>query len=127
MKNIALALLLMLFGLSTQLKAQQTKIKKNIAYVDGTECLKVKSEATNVTYSNLEGDEIIILKYLEYRGDRYTEIIFLNEEISFTCTSYGFTKKLLFKKLVEHGVISNCEVDEEKARNFALKYHENIW
>ncbi len=127
MKKVLAVLFIATTFLMPELSAQETKVKKGIGYVDGRECLKVIGEATNVTYSSLAGDELIILKYLEYRGDRYTEIIFLNEEFSFTCTSYGFTKKLLFKKLVEHGVIADCKLDAEKARNFALKYHENIW
>ncbi len=91
MKKLLPAIIIATTFLMPNLSAQVAKVKKGIGYVDGRECLKVRGEATNVTYSTLEGDELVILKYLEYRGDRYTEIIFLNEEISFTCSSYGIS------------------------------------
>ncbi len=106
--------------------AQKVKFKKQIMYVDGVECLRFKGNPTVFTYSNLEGEEVIFLKFLRHKGALYNEIVFVKEGISFTTQSYIYTKKLLAEKLLEHQVLQDCQLNREKVKLFAVKFDEPI-
>jgi hypothetical protein len=126
MRNLFLTLIITLSALSS-LHAQKVRIKGSSVFIDTTECLKLLAEPTHITYYNLSGEALFILKFAKHYGKPYTEVIFLNEGISFTSVSYTFTKKLLVKKMTEHGVINDCKLDAKKAEVFALTFQEPLW
>lgn len=108
--------------------AQDIKIKKDIVYVDDKECLTIGGDANNVSFYDLDDNEIIFLKYIHNSkyGSIYTKITFLDSKLSFTSKSYIFTKKLLIKKLIEDKTLENCQLTHEKVERFVLKYNENV-
>ena len=125
MKKIIVVLLLLIANIGF---SQDIKIKKDIVYVDGKECLKIGGDANNVSFYDLEGNEIIFLKYIHNSkyGSLYNKITFLKQKKSFTSQSYIFTKNLLMKKLIGDKTLINCLLDEDKIENFITKYDENI-
>lgn len=115
--------------IGTLVFSQKVSIKKDIIYVDEKECLKItSSDANNVSISDLDGNEIIFLKFIHHSryGAVYNKVTFLEQNLSFTSQSYIFTKKLLISKLVESKVLNNCKLDPDKVKTFVLKYDENI-
>ncbi|MFN8283784.1 MAG: hypothetical protein U0U67_11260 [Chitinophagales bacterium] len=126
MKKISLILALLcttIIGFS-----QEIDIKKGIVFIDGKECLKVNSDPNNVAFSDLQGNEIIFLKFIHDSkyASLYVKVTFLDQKISFTSKSYIFTKKLLIKKLLEDGTLTDCKIVSEKAERFVLKYDEAV-
>ena len=116
-------LLISLLGFS-----QDIKIDDDIVLIDGQECLKISGDANNVSISDLEGNEIIFMKFIHNSrfGSVYNKITFLDQKLSFTSQSYIFTKKLLIKKLLEDKTLNECKLDPEKVERFVLKYDENV-
>ena len=108
--------------------AQKVKIKKDIVYLDGTECLKISGDSNNVSFSDLEGNEIMFLKFIHNSryARLYTKITFFDQDLSFTSSSYIFNKKLLIKKLIDDGTLKNCKLDAEKVKRFVTKFDENV-
>lgn len=106
--------------------SQDINFKKGIVSIDGKECLKYDSSATNVTYQNLNGDDIIILKYIRVNGLLYNKVIFVESKQEFTSESYIFTKKLLIEKLLKTNTLVDCTLNEEKVRTFVLKFDEKV-
>lgn len=104
---------------------QEIEVKKGVISIDGKECMKYYSDAVSVTYQDLKGDDIIIFKYIRSNGPLYVKVIFLESNQELT-TSYIFTKKDLIGKLVKCNAIKECALDEEKVRNFVLKFDEGI-
>ncbi|GAB3846139.1 hypothetical protein GCM10028822_05720 [Hymenobacter terrigena] len=108
---------------------QDIVFKKDIVSVDGKECLKVNDrDPNNISFMDLQGNEIFFLKFIHNSkyGNLYTKITFLNQKRSMTSMSYGFTKKILVKKLLADGTLTNCALVPEKVENFVLKYDENV-
>ena len=107
---------------------QDIQIKKDVVYVDGKECLKTSGDASNVSFLDLNGNEIIFLKFIHNSkyGALYNKITFLDQNISFTSKSYIFNKKILMKKLLNDKTLNNCQLDDEKVGKFAIKYDENV-
>ena len=62
MKKISLVLAVLC--LSVVGFSQDIDIKKGMVLIDGKECLKVNSDPNNVAFSDLEGNEIIFLKFI---------------------------------------------------------------
>lgn len=122
--------LLVLAGLLSHASfGQDIVFKKDVVSVDGKDCLKVNSSDPNhVSFMDLEGNEIFFLKFIH--GSRfaplYTKVTFLNQKLTFTSSSYGFTKKILVKKLLMDGTLVNCALVPAKVENFVLKYDENV-
>ncbi|MCL9804944.1 hypothetical protein NAT51_05410 [Flavobacterium amniphilum] len=109
--------------------SQEIKIKDDIVTVDGKECLKINdSDANNVSILDLEGNEIIFLKFIHNSryARLYTKVTFLKEKLTFTSSSYIFTKKLLIKKLLADNTLENCKLNPEKVERFVLKYDESV-
>ena len=109
--------------------SQEVKFKKSTISFDGTECIKYDSEPTYISYMDLNGKTIIILKYIKtYKVSRglYNQIIFPELNLSLTCASYIFTKKDLIKHLAKDKVFLNCNLDSEKVKLFILKFDEKI-
>jgi len=97
--------------------------------VDGIECLKVNDrDPNNISFLDLKGTELFFLKFIHNSqyGSLYTKITFLNQKLTMTATSYGFTKKILVKKLVADGTLANCALIPAKVESFVLKYDENV-
>lgn len=109
-------------------KAQKIKIKKGIVYIDGTECLKVSGDATSLTFSNLEGEEIIYVKYFHSNNhtSTYNTVRFLEQEQELSSATISFTKKYLVKKLIETGALKDCSLNDERVEKFILRYDEGI-
>lgn len=108
--------------------AQKIKIKKGVIYVDDQECLSTDGDPVNISFYDLDGEEIVFMKYLDdkYDGDTYMKVTFLDQKKSFTSKSIIFTKKMLIKRLLDTKTIENCELNEEKVDRFILKYDEDI-
>ncbi len=122
---------LCLFALVCSQKSfgQDVAFKKDVMTVDGKECLKVDShDANHVSFMDLAGNELFFLKFVHNSryGLLYTKITFLSQKLTFTCMSYGFTKKLLVKKLLADGTLRDCALVPAKVESFVLKYDENI-
>ena len=117
-----------LFVITNLALSQEVKIKKDIVYVDDKECLKIGGDANNVSIYDLEGNEIIFLKFIHNSkyGSVYNKVTFINQKKSFTSQSYVFTKSLLIKKLLSDKTLINCVLDDAKVENFVMKYDENI-
>lgn len=114
---------------NTLLFSQKLEIKKDIVYVDGKECLKIiSSDPNNIAIADLEGKEIIFLKFIHDSkyASLYNKITFLEQNLQLTSKSYIFNKRLLLKKLVESNVLNNCKLDPDKVKTFVLKYDENV-
>lgn len=126
MKKISLVLAVLC--LSVVGFSQDIDIKKGMVLIDGKECLKVNSDPNNVAFSDLEGNEIIFLKFIHDSkyASLYVKITFLNQKASFTSKSYIFTKKLLLKKLLEDGTLTDCKLVSEKVEKFIMKYDEEV-
>ncbi|GAA4357981.1 hypothetical protein GCM10023185_23110 [Hymenobacter saemangeumensis] len=109
--------------------SQEIVYKKDIISVDGKDCLKVNdSDPNNVSFLDLEGNEIFFLKFIRNSkyAPLYTKVTFLNQKLTMTSKSYIFTKKLLVKKLITDGTLTNCALVPAKVENFVLKYDENV-
>lgn len=122
-----LTLLFLMLSIS-MMQAQKIKIKKGEVFVDDVKCLTIDGDPNNVSFFNLEGEEIFFLKFI--RDSRYaslyTKVTFLNQKSSFTSKSYIFTKKILIKKLIQSKVLVDCHLIDEKVENFVLKFDENV-
>ncbi len=126
MKHI---LIIFLLGFSFLGFSQDIDFKKGIISVDGKECMKYDSDANTVTYQNLNGDDIMILKYMRPDGSQaslYTKVIFIESRREFTSQNYIFTKKALIEKLIKSNVLVDCVLNDEKLENFILKYDEKV-
>lgn len=129
MKNIKSILLALILLISLVSFGQDINFKKGIISIDGKECLKYDSDSNNVTYQNLKGEDIMILKFMRPDGTQeslYTKVIFIESHQEFTSKSYIFTKKVLIEKLLKSNTLVNCNLDEEKVRTFVLKYDEKV-
>ncbi|GAB5563962.1 MAG: hypothetical protein Wins2KO_10250 [Winogradskyella sp.] len=128
MKKSTLLSVIMSLCFVAFLNAQKIKIKKNTVYVDGQECLKVSGDSNNVSFSDLEGNEIFFLKFIHNSryASLYTKVTFFKEDLSFTSASYIFSKKLLIKKLLADGTLKDCNLVSEKVKRFVKKYDENV-
>lgn len=109
-------------------QAQKIKIKKGVIYVDDEKCLTTDGDPVNISFYNLDGEEIVFMKYLDDKrdGDNYMRVTFLNQKKSFTSKSIIFTKKMLIRRLLNTKTIENCELNEDKVERFILKYDEDI-
>ena len=126
MKKVLLLLLLLI---SISVFSQDVNFKKGIVYVDGKECMKFDSDANNVTFQDMNGDDIMILKYLRPDGSQsslYSKVIFIESHQELTSKSYIFSKKLLVEKLLKSNALQNCALNEEKVRTFVMKFDEKI-
>ena len=123
-----LILLLVFLGINLNVFAQEVKIKKDVVYVDGVESLNVGGDMNNVSFYDLEGNEIVFMRYIHDSkyGSLYTKTTFLDINKSFTNMTYIFTKKDLIKKLIENKVLVNGKIDPEKAERFITKYDEQV-
>ena len=107
---------------------QEIDIKNDIVSIDGKECLKISGGSNDVSISDMEGNEIIFLKFIHDSkyAKLYNKVTFLDQRISFTSKSYIFTKKLLIKKLVADKTLVDCKLNPEKVEKFVLKYDESV-
>lgn len=122
------AIILVFLGIQAYANAQEIKIKKDVVYADGMEILTISGDMNNVSFNDLEGNEIIFMRYIHDSkyGSLYTKTTFLDINKSFTNMSYIFTKKDLIKKLIENKVLVDGKIDPEKAERFITKYDEQV-
>jgi hypothetical protein len=109
--------------------SQDIKFKKGIVYIDDQECLKYEAEGNNVSFQNLDGDDIISIQYLRPDGTQeslYTKVIFLEYQQELTSKNYIYTKKALVERLLKSKALENCTLNEEKLQSFILKYDEKV-
>ncbi|WP_284652042.1 hypothetical protein [Flavobacterium terrisoli] len=121
-------LLLSFFLLSFTAFSQEIKIDNDIVTIDGKPCLKIEGDANNVSFLDMDGNELFFLKFIHNSkyGRVYNKITFLDQKLTFTSQSYVFTKKLLIKKLLADKTLVDCKLDPDKVERFVLKYDENI-
>jgi hypothetical protein len=128
MKKLILVFALIICA-NTLVKSQEIDIKKDIVYIDDKEAFKIKkSNAINVSITDLEDNELVILRFIHNSiyGSVYNKVIFIEDDITFTTQSYVFTPKLLVKKLLADKVLQDGKVDTKKATLFATKYDERV-
>ena len=131
MKLNSFLLLLILCSFGGFANAQSIKFKNGIVLIDQEECLKYdNSDPNNLEISSMDGSQTIFLKYIRTgvgaSDGLYTKVIFVEQNKSLTSRSYIFTKKLLVKKMLYDGVITDCKLDLTKIDRFITKYDENI-
>ncbi|WP_223032930.1 hypothetical protein [Hanstruepera marina] len=126
LKHIITILITITFVNITQ--AQKIKIKKGVIYIDDEKCLTTDGDPLNISFYDLEGDEIVFMKYLDDKrdGESYMRVTFLSQKKSFTSKSILFTKKMLIRRLLDTKTIDNCMLNEDKVDRFILKYDEDI-
>ncbi|MCG8573626.1 MAG: hypothetical protein MI810_01985 [Flavobacteriales bacterium] len=107
--------------------AQNVKIKKDIAYVDGVEYVKVEKQAGNMSIYGLDGEEeLIYIKFYDptpsnkENHDSYYIVRFLDHGLEAEFS--GMTRKGVLKKLYNGKVIKDNKIDEEKMKKFVTKY-----
>ena len=126
-KKILGTLLFSLFAIGMA-KAQKIKIKKGIVYVDGTACLKASGDSNSLAISNLDGEEIIYVKYFHSSNHNatYNTVTFLEQEQKLSSATITFTKKYLIKKLIQTETLKDCVLDDERVEKFIIRYDEGI-
>lgn len=126
-KHLSATLLILICSVSLSL-AQKVKIKKDVVYVDGKECLKTSNDPNNVSFFDLEGNEIFFIKFIHNSrfAPLYCKITFFESNLSFTSASFMFTKKILVNKLISDGTLKDCKLVPEKVQRFVQKYDENV-
>ncbi|MDG2332363.1 MAG: hypothetical protein P8M05_12295 [Flavobacteriales bacterium] len=102
------------------------KIKKDTAFVNGEECLKIKSNYGNCTMNDLDGNDILYSQWFLKTDTHpaYSKIIFLEEKITVTNYATPFSKKNLIQTLISDKVLVECKLNPEKIDLFFLKYNE---
>ena len=123
------ALVILLFLSSFAVFSQDINFKKGIVYIDGKECMKYDSDGGNITFQNMNGDDMMIIKYLRPDGTQqslYTKVIFIESRQELTSKNYIFTKKALVEKLLKSNALENCALNDEKVANFVLKFDEKV-
>ena len=123
------ALLFLLFLNSFSIFSQDVNFKKGIVYIDGKECMKYESDAVNVSFQNMNGEDIMILKYIrpdDTQDSLYIKVIFVESHQEFTSKSYIFSKKGLVEKLLKSNTLVDCALNEDKVATFVLKYDEKV-
>ena len=105
---------------------QDIEFKKGFVLVDGKECMKYDSSANIISFQNLNGDDIMVLKFIRDLGDLYVKVVFIESRQEFTSQSYIFTKKVLVEKLIKSNTLVDCKFNEEKVSTFVLKYDEKV-
>lgn len=100
-------LFLMAFAIGTTVNAQEVKIKKEIASVDGKEYVRVGDcgmFAKECYISNLEGDQLILIKPLDdpRTPGTYFQVTFIgtNTKVEVKKTIKPFIKMLFENKIV---------------------------
>lgn len=128
MKLKHLFTVLLCFTFVNAIQAQKIKIKKGVIYVNDVKCLTTDGDPVNISFYDLDGEEIVFMKYLDDKrdGDNYMRVTFLNQEKSFTSKSIIFTKKMLIRRLLDTKTIENCKLNKDKVDRFILKYDEDI-
>lgn len=120
----------LLLAFAFNVNAQKVKIKKDIAYVDGEEYVKVEKEDGNMSiYSLDEEEELVYLKWYDptpgyqtsrsAQGDGYYIVRFIEFDVE---VELDETRKKIIKMLYKGKVIQNGKIDEEKLKNFVSKY-----
>ena len=90
------------------------------------------SDANNITFSDLEGNEIVFLKYIhdtkihDTYVSLYNKITFIQQKKSFTSKDYIYTKALLVKRLINEKILENCKINSSKLDVFIMKFDENV-
>ena len=125
LKNI-LTILLLVLSINTIL-GQKIKIKKGNIFIDGTKCLSTDGDPLNISFYDIEGEEIIFMKYLDTKyGENYMKVTFLDQKLSLTSKSIVFTRKMLIRRLLATKTIEDCKLNPDKVERFILKFDENI-
>lgn len=109
--------------------AQEIKFKKGIVYIDGKECLKYDNDVNNVSFQNLDGDDIFAIQYLRPDGTQaslYTKVVFFEYRRELTSQNYIYAKKSLIERLLKSNVLDNCTIDGDKLETFIMKYDEKV-
>lgn len=118
--------LLIALVFSAAVSAQDIDFKKGQVLIDGNPCLKYESDPNNVTYSTLDGTEIVILKFIRVHGILYNKVVFLESGEEFTSQNYIYTKKLLVEKLLKSNTLVDCKLVPEKVKTFCIKNDEKV-
>ena len=122
-------LFLVAFAIGTTVNAQEVKIKKEIASIDGNEYVRVGDcgmFATECSIRNLEGDELIIIKSFkdEKNPGTYFQLRFVGTDIKIELKK---TIKPLIKLLYENKVVTeDGRLNLERVKVISEKYGNQI-
>ncbi len=124
MKSITIISFIIYF-LAFSAQAQNVKLKNDILYINGNECLSYKFQysKTEITLFELNTDKELI--YMNSNGD-FTKYTFttLNKSME---SRRGSSWNWILKDFVNQGVIdSNCNLNEIKVTSYIEKFDEKI-
>jgi len=123
MKNrILLTIILGLFTITIS-NAQKIKLKNEIVYIDGKECMKYKfiNGKTEINLYELNSDDEF-MHMSSLSGLTKIYFVSLNETME---TRRNGVWKWRVKDLINHGVINTeCVFNEEKAKQYFKKFNE---
>lgn len=129
MKLKSVVFLLASFAFGTAVNAQEVKIKKEIASVDGKEYVRVGDcgmFAKECYISNLEGDQLILIKPMEDPKipGTYFQVTFLE---SGTKVEIKKTIKPFIKMLYENKIVTEeGKLNPQRVKTFSEKYGNQI-
>lgn len=122
-------LFLMFFAIGTTVNAQEVKIKKEIASIDGKEYVRVGDcgmFAKECFISNLEGDQLILIKPMEDLRTlgTYFQVTFIE---SGTKVEIKKTIKPFIKMLYENKIVTeDGKLNPQRVKTFSEKYGNQI-
>lgn len=104
------------------------KLKKDIVYLNGNECLKFSSPfmGNTTTFYSLEGEKLF---YFDVRdagknSQGYIKIGFTDSDYTATVKN-EITRRSLVKGLIEEGALENCKINQDKIKNFVNRFDQN--
>lgn len=122
-------LFLVAFAIGTTVNAQEVKIKKEIASVDGKEYVRVGDcgmFAKECYISNLEGDQLILIKPLDdpRTPGTYFQVTFVESGIKVEIKK---TIKPFIKMLYENKIVTEeGKLNLQRVKSFSEKYGNQI-
>lgn len=103
--------------------SQDIAIKKHVVSIDGKACLKyVSVNRTTSSLQTLDGKELLKITWTSHPSPGYVEIMFTEERTTLKST-YGYTYKLLIKRLIREGVLVDCKLVSDQVRRFVSSHY----
>ena len=127
MEKILVSFLLIFFSFVLGQNKVDVKLKNDIVYVDGNECLKYSSPfmGNTTTFYSLEGEKLF---YFDVRdagknSQGYIKIGFTDSDYTATVKN-EISRKNIIKGLIEEGALENCKINQEKIKNFVTRFDQ---
>ncbi|RST26838.1 hypothetical protein [Chryseobacterium lacus] len=112
---------------------QNVKLKKDVVYINGKQCMKYSSKelGSSTTFSSLEGKRLFYIDVAKNDPlDRsYYKIQFAGSNDIITTPATGLNYRAAFiKNMISEGVINpaNCEVNLAHVTAYGDRYHQDF-